>query len=449
MRAPTLTIAALLSAATLSAQSPHLQKTVDSIVTEALKDGRAAGMTIAVVRGSDTLVLKGYGHADLEFDVPTPPRAIYEIGSITKQFTSASILLLQEEGKLSLDDDIRKHLPDYPTYGYRIPLRRLMDHTSGIKGYTELADFQRISTRKLPKDSLVAIFKNRPYEFAPGDALVYNNSAYFLLGLVIEKLTGMPYGDFVKARLFDKAGMKDSYYCSENAVVKRRAHGYEMSPKGLVRASFIDHTYPYAAGSLCASAVDLVAWNQALHGGKILKPESYQALITPESLNDGTKVRYAKGIVPGELAGRRSLRHGGGIPGFLSDNVYFPDDRTSIVVLVNSAGPVAPDEITNQVAAALYSPPPAPGSGAAPSDLSAYTGEYRGVGRGQPLVLKTTVENGALMIQTGTGRPRQARFAGNDTFEVGNGRYTFIREGGKVAKVRADLVSVNSLLTRS
>ena len=168
---------------------------------------------------------------------------------------------------MSLDDPLTKYLPDYPTQGHRITIRRLMDHTSGIMGYTEMPTFGRLSVQHDPRDTLVAMIGREPFKFAPGEAVAYNNSAYFLLGLVIEKASGGTYADFVKKNLFDKAGVPDSRYCSERDVVKRRAHGYDMGPTGLLRAAYLDHLWPFAAGSLCSTAWDLVAWNRALHGG--------------------------------------------------------------------------------------------------------------------------------------------------------------------------------------
>ncbi|HJU75085.1 MAG TPA: serine hydrolase domain-containing protein, partial [Gemmatimonadaceae bacterium] len=323
---------------------------IDSIVGAALKGGRAAGMSVGVIRGNDTLVLKGYGKADLELDVPTPPRAVYEIGSVTKQFTAAALLLLAEEGKLSLDDDLTKHLPDYPTAGNKIPLRRLLDHTSGIKGYTEIPKFGTIMTRKLAKDSLVAIFKDLPFDFSPGTGLVYNNSAYFLAGLIIEKVSGMSYADFVAKRFFEPLGMKESHYCNERQVVKNRAHGYDMGPGGVLQLKgYIDHTYPYAAGSLCSSTADLLTWLRALHGGRVLNERAYRALITPDTLNDGTRLRYAKGVAVHTLAGHEVIEHGGGINGFLSSTIWVPREKMAVVVLVNTAGPVSADDIAASI----------------------------------------------------------------------------------------------------
>ena len=208
-----------------------------------------------------------------EWDVPMPVDAVFEIGSVTKQFTAAAVLRLRDEGKLDLDADITEYLPDYPTQGHRIPVRRLLDHTSGIKGYTEMASFGPISTRRLPRDSLVALFAAEPFDFPPGEAQIYNNSAYFLLGLIIEKVSGVSYEEYVERELFAKLGMARSSYCSNSDVVARRARGYQSMGGVLVRAPYLDHTWPYAAGSsvLDGRGPDHVAtraaWRRRAAGG--------------------------------------------------------------------------------------------------------------------------------------------------------------------------------------
>ena len=436
-----LPLLALLLATPLAAQPRDraaVARAVDAIVADALKDGRAAGMSVAVVRGADTIVMKGYGRADVELDVPTPERAVYEIGSVTKQFTAAAVLQLQEQGKLSLDDELTKHLPGYPTQGHRVTLRRLLDHTSGIRGYTEIPEFNRLAPRDLPRDSLVALFSARPFDFAPGDAMAYNNSAYFLLGLVVEKASGMPYARYVKQQLFDRAGMPDSHYCSNRAIVPRRAHGYEFGPAGLVRASYMDHTWPFAAGSLCSTVGDLVAWTRALHGGRILGADAYRQLVTPDTLNDGTLPRYAKGLVVGDsIAGRRAIHHGGGIPGFLADLAWFPDDSLVVAVLANTAGPVDPAAITARIAAAVYGEPAPPAAAPFAGRAADYAGEYRGEGRGRELVLLVAADSaGQPTLRVNAAAPRPLRHLGGERFAVGGTRLTFVRENGRVTKVR-------------
>lgn len=423
---------------------------VDSVVATFLSGGRAAGMSVAVVRGNDTLVLKGYGLADLELDVPTPARAVYEIGSVTKQFTAAAVLLLAEEGKLSLDDDLTKHLPDYPTGGQRIPLRRLLDHTSGIKGYTELPKFQTIMTRRLAKDSLVALFKDVPFDFPTGTGMVYNNSAYFLVGLIIEKISGMSYGEFIAKRIFEPLGMRDSHYCNERKIVKNRAHGYDMGPAGqLLLKGYIDHTYPFAAGSLCSTAGDMVAWLQGLHGGRVLPAGAYRSLITPDTLNDGAPLRYAKGLALHTVAGHSAIEHGGGINGYVSSSVWLPDEKMAVVVLVNTAGPVSADSVAASIVDVVLGRRGDPKPVTLTFDVTRFTGTYQGAGRGAPLTIEFVVDSGYLGIrQQGRPAPSRLRFLGNDSFARGRERYIFMRDSAKVVRVRVDRVYQNTVLTK-
>ena len=445
-----LAIAALLAAAPLAAQPADRAATVrrlDSVVTTAMAGGRVAGMTAAVVQGRDTLLLRGYGKADLELDVATPPRAVYEMGSLTKQFTAAAILRLQEEGKLSLDDELTTHLTTYPTQGHRVTLRRLLDHTSGIRSYTEIPEFGTIASRTLPRDSLVAAFAAKPFDFAPGEGLVYNNSAYFLLGLVIERVSGLPYERYVKEQLFDRAGLRDASYCSNTAVVPRRAHGYQHTPQGMRRADYIDHTWPYAAGSLCGSVEDMVTWTQALHGGRVLGAAAYRELVTPGTLNDGTPVRYAKGVVHDSIVGRRAIFHGGDIPGHATEADHYPDDSLTVVVFMNTQGPVRPSALTEQLARVVLgdrTPPPRRFAGRAAD----YAGTYRGPGRGTPLVLTVAAGDGGLTVSQ-NGRPAAPLlWLGGERFAVGAQRYTFVREGGRVVRVHADARFQHSVAAR-
>ncbi len=446
-----LLVLTISHAAAQSWDRPRIAATTDSIVGELIKGGRVAGMSVAVVRGRDTLVMKGYGMADLEFDVPTPARAIYEIGSVTKQFTATAILQLQEQGKLSLDDELTKFLPNYPTQGNRVTIRRLLDHTSGIKGYTELPEFGQMMMRKMPRDSLVALFSIKPFDFAPGDAQVYNNSAFFLLGLIIEKASGLKYEEYVKKNLFDKAGMADSRYCSENAVVKRRAHGYDVGPAGLVRAAYLDHTWPYAAGSLCSTVGDLVAWNHALHEtNTLLTAASHRELVTPGTTNDGARLRYGKGIGVDSILWRPAFQHGGGINGFLSQLDYFPTDSLSVVVLINTAGPVNPGTVTRGIEETIYGKW-TPKSVAFTGTAADYAGEYHGVGRGREMVFKVTANatGNGLLSQPVPGQPGPLLYVGGETFERGGARYTFVRENGKVTKLRLSAGSAYSVLKKT
>jgi CubicO group peptidase (beta-lactamase class C family) len=418
---------------------------VDSIAMEPIDSGLAAGMSVAVIHGSDTIVLKGYGYADLEFDVPTPERAIYEIGSVTKQFTAVAVLQLHERGLLALDDELTKYLPDYPTHGHRITIRRLLDHTSGIKGYTELPTFWNTMVgRSLPRDSLVALFSAEPFDFAPGEAMIYNNSAYFLLGLIIEKASGQPYEEYIQEHIFGPAGMVDSRYCSERAVIKRRANGYQMGDSGLVRKGFLVHDWPYAAGSICSTAWDLVTWTHAVHGqgegGHLLSPDAYRELITPGELNDGTRLRYAKGLAITETGGRRQISHGGGIFGFLSESRYYPDDDLIIVVLINTAGRTSPSSIASAIEKFVLGDRRTPPSRTYAGELEIFTGTYTGPGRGRELEVTVAADSGHLTLQIGSGEAEQLRYVDDHTFSMGTTLCHFVRHGNHITELQVDRV---------
>ncbi len=401
------------------------------------------------MRGRDTLLLKPYGFADLEFDVPTPNDALYEIGSVTKQFTAAAILQLQEQGKLSLADDITKFLPDYPTQGHHITLRRLMDHTSGIKGYTEMPEFGRLMVQQLPKDSLVSLFSKQPFDFPTGDAQIYNNSAFFLLGLVIEKVSGVSYADYVEKHLFEPAGMNRSRYCDERAIQKGRAHGYDATPAGLVVKGYLDQTWPYAAGSLCSTAGDLIAWNRALHGGRILSAESYRELSSPSKLNDGTPLQYGTGIALTSIAGHRAIHHGGGINGYLSQSAYLPDDDVIVVVLINTAGPVSADDLAEKLVAMLLGAREVKGV-ELDHPMSDYEGTYRGAGRGATAVAKISRDStGRLQLSVGSAPASPYTYVGNETFQRKSSVLTFKRVAGKVTQLSMDQGYGHYLLMRA
>ena len=396
-------IAGLVSTPEVAAQR-QLVEVVDSIATQYVDGGQLAGMSVAVTQGVDTLLFKSYGYADLEWRVAMPTDAIYEIGSVTKQFTSVAMLQLAAEGKLDLDADITAYLPDYDTQGRRIPLRRLFDHTSGIKGYTEMASFGRLTPQALPRDTLVSLFEAEPFQFEPGNAVIYNNSAYFLLGLIIESVSGQTYQEYLEDHVFPLAGMDDTSYCTNDEVWERRAHGYSYGVDGIERAGYLDHRWPYSAGSLCSTIGDLVEWNRSLHGGEVLRPTEYETLITPRPLEDGTPLRYAMGISNYETDQGQLIGHGGGILGFVAESRYYPADDLVVVVLINTNGPPGPGAVASAVAEHLLGSDHAPEPVGYDGDLSRLEGFYRGPGRGPELRVTVSVEDGALRVRGGPFR---------------------------------------------
>lgn len=433
-----------------SADRARVVATLDSLARAHVADSLVAGVAVGVVSRGDTFLLGGYGFADLEWVVPMATDAVFEIGSVTKQFTAAAVLRLAEEGKLDLEADITTYLPDYDTQGRRIPLRRLLDHTSGIKGYTEMPVFGEYMTRRLPRDSLVEKFEAVPLEFEPGTALIYNNSAYFLLGLIVEKVSGEPYEEYVETHLFQPLGMSRSSYCEQNAVVERRAHGYDQGPGGLQRKRYLDHTWPYAAGSLCSTAGDLLRWNEALHGGRVVSAASYEDMTTPDPLVDGTPVRYAMGLMVFDDNGRRAITHGGGINGFLSDAWHYPDEGLTVVVLQNAASQRAPGQLARSLVEAVIGKGEEPVAGTFTGDLSALVGTYRGPARGQEWTADVSVVDGVLAIRrTGQREAFKPMYLDGLRWRQGNAFWWFERgPDGKAAVLRTDAGGGHYVLKR-
>ena len=438
----------LLAAPPLEAQvAPRaaLRARIDAILSAPLKAGTLAGASVAVIKGRDTILVKGYGKANLELGTPTPANAIYEIGSVTKQFTGVAIMQLVEQGRLSLDDDVAKWLPEFKTQGRRVTVRRLLDHTSGIRSYTEIEAWRGLMALTLPRDTLLRLAEGAGYDFEPGEEQIYNNTAFFLAGLIIEKIAGMPYGQYVEEKLMRPAGMRDSHYCSESAVRPRKTSGYDWDGKALIQKRPLSHLWPYAAGSLCATTLDLVRWNEALHRSRrLLGAAAYRELTTADTLRDGFRVRYAKGLALSPVLGHRALHHGGGINGWTSHNLYFPDDSLSVVVLFNAAGPAAPGEAAEAIAEAVLgrrTTPTRPVTG----DPARYAGRYAGRGRGAVTELTIGVEQGVVRA-TQRGVTRPLTHLGDGTFVDGAVHYLFHEEGGKVVALRLDAAYGSNLL---
>ncbi len=430
----------------------HLRSVLDSLAEAHVASEAVPGVSVAVVHRGDTLLMEGYGYADVEWDVPTPADgdAVYEIGSVTKQFTAAAVLQLVDQGLLDLDAPFTDYLPDYNTGGREIPLRRLLDHTSGIKGYTEMPGFGALSVQALPRDSLLSLIAAEPFDFEPGTALIYNNSAYFIVGRIVEAVSGMPYEEYVQQHLFEAQGMARSSYCDPSTVIERRAHGYHATPQGLRVKDYLDHRWPYAAGSLCSTVGDLVRWNQALHGGRVLPDAAYAIMTTPMPLVDGSATRYAMGLGVRLRGESRVIAHGGGINGFLSDAQYFPDDDLLVVVLQNSVGPVGPGGLSAKIVEAVLGPESPPRPERFTEDAARYAGTYTGPARGRPLTLEVSVVNGALAVRPAgaAGEAQTLTYLGDGVWGRGPSRYTFTSVDGVPTALHVDGVGSHYVLSR-
>jgi CubicO group peptidase (beta-lactamase class C family) len=269
------------------------------------------------------------------------------LGSLTKQFTAAAIMLLQERGKLNVDDRLKTYLPDQPAAWDRITIFNLLTHTSGIANFTSLPEYNTLKGTSTTPTGILATLRDRPLDFGPGEQWSYSNSGYMVLGSLIEKISGQSYEKFITDNLFTPLGMKDSGYDSNTAIIKHRASGYIKTPAGYVNAGYIHMSVPHAAGALYSTTEDLLKWEQALFAGKVVSKASLDRMITP------FKSDYGFGLINKIDQGRRVISHNGGIDGFNTRMAYYPDSRTVIVVLSNVNGPV-PDLLVQQLGAIMH-----------------------------------------------------------------------------------------------
>jgi CubicO group peptidase (beta-lactamase class C family) len=366
---------------------------LDSIAGAGVREDRSVGLVAAVVKGKDTLLLKAYGKSDVEGDVPMTVDTIVPIGSVTKQFTAAAILQLRDQGKLSLDDQITKWLPDFDTRGNKVTLRHLLGHTAGITDLVEMPELRAMQLMRNPvvtRDDVYKVISHYAFMFPTGTMQLYSNSNFWLLGLVVEKASGMTYEDYVEKKIFQPLGMSRSLYCSNSKNAPRRAygHGLRNGVKPFVRVLEIVHTGTYAAGAICSTAEDMITWLQALHGGKVLTPKSYVEMITPSTLDDGTTLRYSMGLFVGEDSrGLRQIGHDGGGFGFGAVANWYPDAQLAVVVLTNSQ-PTDIRVVTDDLGAAVL--PATRPTGAFTDDASLLVGTYKGLGRGRDMVIEVT-----------------------------------------------------------
>jgi len=322
----------------------------DKILSDQFKaDG--PGCAALVMEKGKVVYRKGFGKADLELNVPLRPDMIFRIGSITKQFTAVAILQLEEQGKLSLQDEITKFIPDYPTHGYKITVEQLLTHTSGVKDYTRMKEWTGEMQRKdmTPKE-IVDFFKDQPMDFEPGTKFQYDNSGYILLGYIIEKASGEPYSQYLKKHIFKPLGLKHTSYDNTADLVINRVKGYSKADSGYFNSPYLSMTQPYAAGSLLSTVDDLYTWTKGVRSGRILKPETFAQAEASYVLKDGSATGYGYGLVPGEIFGSKVIWHNGGINGFLSIGIYLPLEDVFVAVFSNCDA-ISPDNAAFKIAA--------------------------------------------------------------------------------------------------
>jgi CubicO group peptidase (beta-lactamase class C family) len=392
-----LTVAALAVALPLAPgaarpEPPAATARLEAVAGAYAAEGRFMG-SILVVEGDRVLLDRGYGKANLDWAIPNAPDVKFRIGSLTKQFTAASILLLAQDGKLSLTDPISSYLPDAPAAWSKITVYQLLHHVSGIPDFTEDPRFPVWSASPRTPKEILALVADKPLDFPTGSKFVYSNTNYEILGAIIEKVSGKTYGEMLASRLFGPLGLKDTGLDGDDLILPHRALGYSREGERLLYAHSESLTVPWAAGAMYSTTGDLARWASALYGGKVLKPASLKEMTTP-GLGD-----YAMGLLVAADAGGQVIWHNGGIEGFHSYLAWRPGSRVTVVILANDQG--ASDEaigaklIDVAEGRPVILPAERKAVPIAPADLGKFTGVFSL--KSQPAPVRFDLQNGALV----------------------------------------------------
>lgn len=341
----TLLFIVILSAKTFA---QTFEAKIDSLIKTEFNEKYGPGGAFLIAKNGKPIYQKAFGKANLELDVDLTPESVFQIGSMTKQFTAVAVLMLEEEGKLNVNEPISKYMVDYPA-GEKITIHHLLTHTSGIKDFTKMKTLREIAQKEMTPKMMVDFFKNEPVDFAPGEKFDYNNSGYVLLGYIIELVSGETYEDFIKKHIFEKVGMAQSYYASDRKVINKRAYGYHKKEYGFVTKTVISFSVPFSSGSLMSSLGDMLKWQNALNKNVLLNAGSSKKAFSKYKLNNGEEFTYGYGWHIKELNGTPSREHGGSVFGFKSMGVYIPSEDIYVVGFSN-CDCHSPTQITRDIA---------------------------------------------------------------------------------------------------
>jgi len=401
-----LVLPALAVPAALAGQAPaDAVQRVDRLFERWTK--QTPGCAVAVAQGTKTLLSRAWGMADLEHDIANTPGTIFESGSVAKQFTSAAIVLLSLDGKLALEDDVRKYLPELPAYGRTLTIRHMMTHTSGLRDWGSVAGIagwprgQRAHTHAHVID---IVSRQRALNFTPGYEYSYSNTGYNLLAVIVSRVSGTSFAEFSRRRLFEPLGMKDTQWRDDfTRIVRGRAQAYSGGQNGF--SIDMPFEYVHGNGGLLTTVGDLLIWTRNLETGQVGGPAFLEAMHRVGVLNDGRKISYASGLMIGPYNGVREVSHTGSTAGYRAFLARYPDQQLSVALLCN-VGSVNPGQLGHQVAdiylgnAARPARPQPPQPFSVPADrLAARAGLYRETGSGEPFRL--VFADGALRAQPG------------------------------------------------
>ena len=425
VRRTTVSIALLLLL-TASAAAQDLTPKFDEYLNALVKQGHFTGSALAA-RDGKVIFSKGYGLANAELEAPNTPQTKFRLGSITKQFTAAAILLLQERGKLGVQDPICKYVDACPAAWSDVTIHHLLSHTGGIPNFTNFPDYQPKMMMPVTTQEMIARFKDKPLDFKPGEKWSYSNSGYFLLGCIIEKAAGESYESFLQKNIFEPLKMTSTGYDHFDTILKNRATGYSLRKGKMVNSAYLDMTQPYSAGSLYSTVEDLFLWNEALYSNKLLSAKSREAMMTP------IKGDYAYGLGVQTKSGRKVISHGGGINGFNTFLARFPAEKVTIVVLRNADyGSPGPGQISVDLGAIVFGekyeiPGAAKDVKVDTKIYDAYVGRYE---LAPDFIITISKESDRLMAQA-TGQPQIELFPESETkffLKVIDAKVTFVKD---------------------
>lgn len=351
LRFASLAALALITLTSVASPTNAIEPQLDRILTQATAAGGKPGIAVAVQRGAQVIYSKGFGYADVEHRVPVTPDTVFPIGSITKTMTGLAVTQLLTEGKIDLDATAGKYVPGLPQPARDALVRHLLNHTSGIVNYTELPEFPRGAERPVTREEVLGWFSAKPLQFKPGTRYNYTNSGTFLLGLIIEHVTGQSYEEYVRQHIFTPFGMQHTSLSDWRTLIDHRAHGYQRGKAGVVNAPRYDPMIAFSAGAAMSTTGDMLKYRAGVFAGTSTSNAVRERLHQLDRLSDGTLVPYSLGcLVHLELDGHHRIMHSGDISGFSAHYSYYPDDDTTIVVLTNSDSGVPPVSLEAKLA---------------------------------------------------------------------------------------------------
>jgi len=424
---------------TLPSVAQNLEADINAYMSEQYT-AETPGFSLLVAKNGQAIYKNGFGMANLEVGVKAAPKHVFEIGSITKQFTAVSILMLEEQGKLNIDDEITKFIPDYPTQGKTITIHHLLNHTSGIMSYTNMASFMSLARTDMTPTELIDTFKNEPMEFDPGTAFNYNNSGYIILGHIIEVASGVSYAEFIQTNIFDTIGMSNSYYGSMTQLIPNRANGYSETDAGYRNANYLSLTLPYAAGSIMSTTEDLLMWQNAISANTLIKRSSLEKAINGSTLSTGKAIPYGYGWSAGDINGSKTVEHSGGIFGYTTNGIFLPEENVYVIGLSNCDCGNVSAMVANVAAMAIGKPFPKKEDAITlnKEQLSQWVGAYEYDGG---VVRHITLEDDKQLFSQREGSTNLEIYpmtATNFIFDGGDTAYEFYKDdGNRMTKMTA------------